>query len=435
MHSLVLLVALAADPTPDDPATRAGALVTTLSRGEFAAAIADFDETMRKVLPAERLKAVWESVTKQFGPYQKQLGTRTETKDKLQVVFVTCQFEKRPLDVRVVFNAENRVSGLQFLPSKPAVEYKSPAYVQKDKFTEKDVLVGAGSGWELPGTLTMPAGTGPFPALVLLHGSGPHDRDESIGPNRPFRDLADGLASRGIAVLRYEKRTRQHSAKMADGVVTVREEVLDDALAAVELLRKTPGIDPKRVYVLGHSLGGMMAPKLATLDAKLAGVIVMAGPTRPLEDLMVEQFTYIAKLGGEADAVVMERLAKIKEQAAKVKDPKLSVETPASGLPFGVPAAYWLSFRGYDPAAVAAGLAVPVLVLHADRDYQVPLTDYEGWQKALGGKLHATLKRYATLNHLFMDGEGKSTPAEYEKEGHVAAAVIEDIAAWVRKPK
>jgi fermentation-respiration switch protein FrsA (DUF1100 family) len=131
--------------------------------------------------------------------------------------------------------------------------------------------------------------------------------------------------------------------------------------------------------------------------------------------------------------VALERLTKVREQAAKVKDPKLSPETPASELPLRVPAAYWLGLRGYDPAAVAAGLTLPVLVLHGDRDYQVTAADFEGWQKALAGKPAATLKRYPTLNHLFMEGEGPGTPAEYEKEGHVAAAAVEDIANWVRR--
>ena len=107
----------------------------------------------------------------------------------------------------------------------------------------------------------MPNGAGPFPAVVLIHGSGPHDRDETIGPNKPFRDLADGLASRRIAVLRYEKRTRHHGGKMLGTTVTIKEEVLDDAVAAAELLRQTPGLDPKRVFVVGHSLGAMLAPK------------------------------------------------------------------------------------------------------------------------------------------------------------------------------
>jgi dienelactone hydrolase len=295
------------------------------------------------------------------------------------------------------------------------------------------VTVGAGTPYPLPATLDMPLGDGPFPAVVLVHGSGPHDRDETIGPNKPLRDLADGLASRGIATLRYEKRTRQHAAKFIDAPITIKEEVLDDARGAVALLRQTPGVDPKRVFIVGHSLGGMLAPKLATLDPKLGGIVVLAGNARPLEDLIVEQFTYLGKLGGEPDAVVMERLDKVKAAAAKVKDPKLSPETPAAELPLGVRAEYWLSLRGYEPATVAAGLSMPVLVLSGERDYQVPAADFDVWTKALANKPTATLKRYPGLNHLFMAGEGPPTPAEYQKEGHVAEGIVEDVANWIRK--
>ena len=116
-----------------------------------------------------------------------------------------------------------------------------------------------------------------------------------------------------------------------------------------------------------------------------------------------------------------------------MKDPKLSAQTPAKDLPLGVPAEYWLSLRGYDPTAVAAKLSMPVLVLSGERDYQVPAADWELWQKALTGKSAATLKRFSGLNHLFIEGSGPPTPAEYEKEGHVAEAVVETIAGWVGK--
>src|SRR5206468_6047038 len=148
-----------------------------------------------------------------------------------------------------------------FLAAPPPKEFAVPPYAKPDSFVEESVTVGKDGEWPLPGTLTVPKGDGPFPAVILVHGSGPHDRDESIGPNKPFRDLAGGLASRGVAVLRYEKRTREHGAKMmAAAPITVKEEVLDDALAAVKLLRREKGVDAGRVYILGHSLATTKAP-------------------------------------------------------------------------------------------------------------------------------------------------------------------------------
>jgi uncharacterized protein len=432
VHALVLLTAVIATETPADFPDTAKAFVLTLSREDFPAAVKDFDETMTKVLNADRLKTVWQSVTGRFGAFKEATDTRVEQKGKLTIVFVASKFEKGPLDVRVVFDADKKIAGLQFLP--PATPYEWPGYVTPDRVTEREVVVAADRGWELPATLTMPKGDGPFPAVVLVHGSGPHDRDESIGPNKPFRDLAGGLASRGIAVLRYEKRTREHGAKMmAAGTGGVKEEVLDDALAAVKLLRQEKGVDAGRVFILGHSLGATMAPKLGTLDQKIAGLVIMAGTARPLEDVIIEQLTYVGKLSGEPEAMVLERLTKVKEQAKRVKDPKLSPDTAADQLPLNLPASYWLSLRGYEPATVAAGLTTPILVLQGDRDYQVTLADYDLWEKALSGRSHATLKRYASLNHLFMEGEGKATPAEYQKPGHVAQTVVDDIAAWIKK--
>ena len=195
---------------------------------------------------------------------QKQMGTRLEYKAPYEIVYVTCAFEQMSIDTRVVFTKDKQISGLFFSPTKKAAPpYQPPDYVKRGSFEEKEVKVGSGE-WELPATLTLPVGDGPFPAVVLVHGSGPNDRDETIGPNRPFRDLAWGLASQGIAVLRYEKRTKEHASKLAAGLagLTIKEEVLDDALAAVALLRKVPKIDPRKVFLLGHSLGAMYAPKL-----------------------------------------------------------------------------------------------------------------------------------------------------------------------------
>ncbi len=294
-----------------------------------------------------------------------------------------------------------------------------------------------GSGeWALPGTLTVPNGPGPFPAVVLVHGSGPNDRDETIGPNKPFRDLAWGLASQGIAVLRYDKRTKVHAAQFTPEILanlTLQQETIDDALLAVQLLRGTQNIDPQRIFVLGHSLGAMAAPRIGQQDPALAGLILLAGPTIPLEDEILDQYTYLFNLDGTLTDAEKTELEKLQAQVARVKDPNLSDQVPATDLPLGIHAAYWLDLRDYHPAEVAKTLAMPMLVLQGGRDYQVsPTKDFAGWKTALADKANATLKLYPDLNHLMIAGQGQPNPAEYQTEGHVAPEVVSDIAAWIK---
>jgi dienelactone hydrolase len=284
----------------------------------------------------------------------------------------------------------------------------------------------------LPGTLAVPVGAGPWPAVVLVHGSGPEDRDETVGANKPFRDLAWGLASLGVAVLRYEKRTKQYATKLAGKVLelTLQEETIDDALDAAGRLRSAEGIDARRVFVLGHSLGGLAIPRIGKGDAKIAGLIILAGSTRPLEDIIVEQLDYLASLDPAAAAAGASRLAELRAEARKVKQ-LTAADLSGTNLFFGGSARYWLDLRAYDAAATARGLKQPLLILQGQRDYQATEADFEGWQRALGECHNATFKLYPELNHLFMAGEGKSRPSEYERSGHVAEGVIADIAAWI----
>ncbi len=417
----------------DELAAAARRFVGLLQKEQFSAAVESFDDTMQKAMPAEKLEKVWASVIARTGPLKRQAGIQKARVEQFDIVVVTCEFDKGSLDVKVVFDRAGAVTGLWFAPAGSSAKYEPPPYVKRDSFEEKEVRVRAGLLWPLPGTLTLPVGEGPFPAVVLVHGSGPHDRDETIGPNKPFRDLAWGLASRGIAVLRYEKRTKEHKGKLLlmKDRITVKEETTDDALAAVSLLRKTEKIDAQRIFVLGHSLGGMLLPRIAAGDPEIAGLIVLAGTTRPLEDVFLDQRTWFASLDGEVSEEEKARLEELNKQVARVKDANLSAATPSEDLPAGIAAAYWLDLRGYDPPQAAKGLPQPLLVLQGARDYQVTLEDFEGWKRALSGRQGVAFKLYPQCNHLFVEGEGQSTPAEYQTPGHVAQVVVDDVAAWI----
>lgn len=408
--------------------------VEHLAKENYEKAEKDFSETMRKSMPPAMLERSWKNLITQAGPFKKQTEIQRDKMNQYDIVFVSCEFEKSPFVVKVVFNEAKKISGLWFFPSQPSGTYISSSYIKPDSFQEKEVIIGKGE-WKLPGTLALPKGDGPFPAVVLVHGSGPNDRDETIGPNKPFRDLAGGLASQGIAVLRYEKRTKEHAVKLSlfKEIFTVQEETIEDALAAASLLRKTEKINSKKIFILGHSLGGTLIPRIGIQDPSVAGFIIMAGATKPLADLYIEQVVYICTLDGIISEIEKEQLEKAIAQVDKVNDPKLSKNTPASELPFNTPASYWLDLRDYRPSEVAKDLTQPLLILQGERDYQVTMENFKDWQISLSSRKDVTFKSYPHLNHLFMAGEGKSTPGEYKTARNVAIMVIYDIAHWIKK--
>ena len=412
-------------PVPREVEELARALVDKLARGDYATAGSGFDPIVRAALPPDKLAAVWKQVVKRVGPFTEVKSAQVVPAGGVWTVLLVCRFGTGELLVKVAFDLRDQVAGLFFLPGDSLAPWKPPAYAQLDRFTERDVTVGTSPA--LPGTLTLPRGPGPFPVVVLVHGSGPNDADESIGPSKVFKDLAWGLASRGVAALRYVKRSRH--APM--GVVTVKEEVLDGAAAAIDLARHTPELDPRRVVVAGHSQGGYLAPRIAAENAGVAGIVLLAGPSRPLEDSMLDQFTYFLQQD-PGDAAKKRLVDAARAFKLRVEDPALKpddpVEIPGGGVLDG---RYFLSLRGYQPTEVAARLSVPILVLQGGRDYQVTAPDLEGWKRALRGRPGAEIKQYPAVNHLFIAGTGKPGPAEYETPGHVDAQVIDDVAAFV----
>lgn len=297
-------------------------------------------------------------------------------------------------------------------------------------YSEHDIQVGK-APLALGATLTLPQGQGPFPAVVLVAGSGPNDRDETIGPNKPFRDIAHGLAGYGIAVLRYDKRTKAHPDAFIGKAYTIDDEVTDDALAAIALLRGQTQVDPSRVFVLGHSLGAELAPRIAQRDPRVAGLILIAPPAHPLLDEMLRQLRYISSLDANAAAQLKPQIAMVEAQRAQL--PKLDGAHPAAPGPLGLPGSYWLSLRDYHAIATARSLPQPMLILQGGSDYQVtPQDDFSQWQAAFAQDSRVSLHEYAGLSHLLMPAGDPPSPADYARAGHVDVRVIGDIAEWIK---
>jgi dienelactone hydrolase len=414
----LLSILLAAQPA-QDPTVLARKALNLVLAGQYAEFLQMSTADVQKGLPEAEMAKLG-AMIKTYGAMEKLADPTATRSGPNSIVVFPAKFANQNINFRIIINSAGLVAGFFQLPG--GVNWQRPEYSQPATFKEREVTVGQGE-WKLSGTLTVPVGAGPFPAVVLVHGSGPNDRDETVGGAKVFKDLAEGLASRGIVVLRYEKRTMQYRARIASiAKFTVQEETVEDAVQALAVVRSLAEVNGQRVFVIGHSLGAYVAPRIAEQDGKLAGIVLMAGNVRPIEDLLVEQVTYMGIKGDQLD--------RAKDLQVKVKKLEPGDEdSPALG---GIPVSYWVDLKDYDPAAAAKKLAIPLLILQGERDYQVTMTDFALWKAAVGGAKGVVMKSYPALNHLFVAGEGKSLPAEYSKPGHVALAVIDDIAKFVK---
>lgn len=390
-------------------------------------------EAKEKLTP-EFLRNHVDPEIKSFGKLEEIGQPLSEKSGSDDIVSFPVRFSGVKLSVQFTLNASGQVARLQFRPpDEPLPQvWNRPSYSKPELFREREVTVGADE-WKLGGTFTLPVGKGPFPAVVLVHGPGPNDRDESLYLTRIFADIAEGLASRGIAVLRYDKRTRVYGREMSEIPFTLREETVEDAARALALIRRQPEVDPGRVFVLGHSLGGYAVPRIARRDGKLAGAIVLAGNARPLEEVALTQTEFMLKAKGGATPEEQKRLELLKAEVAKVKTLAPAKDNPP--ILMGLPTAYLLDLKGYDPAAEARGLGIPMLFLQGERDFQVTQEDFGLWKAGLARARNITFRTYPALNHLFIAGEGPASPLDYRKPGNVAPAVIEDVSAWIATQK
>ena len=406
--------ARAAGPTPVS-VTQTDALLNALKSGNFDAAFALFDDRMKAAVPPDKLRSTWDGLVTSLGPLVNWAFEKPTDNQGYEQRLGSLHFQRGEAKAMIVVSPQTGlIAGFGVRrPSVPATGHA--AYVDTTAFRSSDVKVGA-EPYLLGGTLTIPSGHGPFPAIVLIHGSGPQDRDETIGANRVFRDLAEGLSSKGIVVLRYDKRSKIYPAAMKKP--TIDDETVLDALAAVRLLASRPEVDPKRIYVVGHSLGAQLAPEIGVRSGSVAGVVLLAPPGRPPWDVLLSQMRAI---GAPPDQV-----ADVERKAALLRENKLGDETL-----LGVGGAYWRDWASRDGIAMAKKLGKPVLVVRGDRDYQVGEEDLAAWRDGLAQTKDATVSSLPGLNHLFIRGEGKSTPAEYEAPGHVDPVVIQMVRQFV----
>jgi uncharacterized protein len=304
--------------------------------------------------------------------------------------------------------------------------------------TDEKIVIGTETKYPLNGILTIPNETnGLFPAVVLVHGSGPSNMDEKVGNNYPFKDLAEGLSQKGIAVLRYDKRTLVYGKEMKnDTGLSVKEETIEDAILASDFLRKDSRIDSNKIFIVGHSLGGMLAPRIDAEGGNFTGIIIMGGSPRKFEEILMDQNNDVLNsLNKFLKMIAKKQILALSSKFDKIYNP--SDEEAKSTLILGkYTRAYYFKEMGEHPSINYLNvLNKPVLILQGDKDFQVSVEkDFDGYKNLLGDKPNVTFKLYPSLNHMFMPsvyGEILKAKKEYKVAQHVDKQVINDISNWI----
>jgi dienelactone hydrolase len=303
------------------------------------------------------------------------------------------------------------------------------------------IIIGENTKYPLNGLLTLPENiTEPVPAVVFVHGSGSSNMDEKVGQLTPFKDLAEGLANKGIASIRYDKRSFAHGLKMVrdkSTIITVKEETIDDAILATELLKKDSRIDSHNIFIIGHSMGGMLAPRIDSEGGKYKGLIIMAGTPRKLEDVMLEQNEdVLSSTKGLVNWIVRKQVAKLSGLFSGLYE--LSDEEAKKKKVMGGTTLYYFKEMGeHSVADYLATTKKPMLIVQGEKDFQVSVEkDFNEYKRLLNDKTNVEFRLYENLNHAFVNylySDILKAKQEYNTERHIGEEVISDIADWIMK--
>jgi dienelactone hydrolase len=407
---------------------KANTFFDLFAAGKFEEAHAYFSEEGKTKVTAENLKQFWTNMEARLGKVKSMDASGSRAQGEYYAVTVSGEFQYDKQDFILLFDKTEKLVGMHLPPK--AITYRAPGYADSTLYKEKSTYI-EWPGHQLAAVITTPKDGNSFPIVVLVHGSGPNDMDETIGPNKPFKDIAAGLAVNGIASIRYVKRTVIYPQEFGKAY-TVKEEVLDDALQAIALAKKVEGVDTKQIYVLGHSLGGMLAPRIATLAPDLKGIILAAAPARSLPDIIIEQNKYMVSQIKDTSAVMQKNLADAITEIEKAKITKLGKMKPDSII-LGLPASYWADLNSYNQVETAKKLKQRIFILQGGYDFQVTETDFNLWKEALSANSNVSFKLYPDFNHLFSQQEAKGNATQYQKPSNVEQRTIEDLANWIKE--
>jgi uncharacterized protein len=400
-------------------------LTQQMAEGDFDETYDSFSLIMKAQSSAKSLKEAWNATISGMGDYVKRYDSTEGKEDKYDAVDVILQYENNGLKVSFYYNQTGKLDGLWFKPY--PIEADA---VDNASFEEIKITIGEGQ-YPITGILTIPKNVTHPPVAILVPGSGTHDMNELVGANKPFQDMAWGLAEQGIASIRYNERLLLYP-DLAKGEITIQLDSLDDVAEAINYAIHCEQINKNKIYILGHSLGGMMAPKIASDHKEVAGIVMLAGSPRKLEDISYDQ---VVDALNQANELSEEQKKSILQTTETERDRVKNVtEANSTELLMGAPTSYWYSLNQIDIPKLASQLTVPIFIAQGSADWQVYADkDYLEWQKIFKGKENVTFQLYDNLNHLFMTSNGKTDISEYDVKGNVDTKVISDIAYWINK--
>ena len=440
---------------PNWDAFNAGAteFVELMNAGDFDTATTMFNEELAAVVDADTLEEVWDGfILAQAGAFTAVYEIENIETQGFYVVLITLEHENMGVLLNFTFSEDGLLAGFT-VDGFPTLGEVEP--IEFAGFTDYPIIIGEGTDWPLAGMLSMPDDTSvPVPAVVIVAGSGAHDMDPTTLPTPIYREIAHFLAENGIAVIRHDKRTYTHGvglfAEMGNSM-TVWEEAIEDAVLAAELLRADPRIDPDRVYIIGHSLGAILAPRIHENGGDFAGLIMMAGSPRCLLQIAAEQNA--ANIADQVELGLIEAAIEAGQiEESEVEAHKATVqalqELAATLLDFSAEEAkdiivplfnnslyYWRDLNVNSFAHYVQNITVPMLVMQPERDFQITAdVDFVALQELLAEHDNVIFRLYEDLDHVFTSSRATNFiehAASVMAGGHVDRSVLQDIVDWI----
>lgn len=373
---------------------------TLLIEKNFDKALTYLDASIKEQITIDFLSKTSNQIEAQLGAYQNTISVA----NKGDVFSYYTQFKNMALDFDIKFKEDKIVSF--FLK-------------QHQEVNANDYKIKSGT-IDLKGTLLEAENSTVL--VIFIHGSGPNDRDETVGPNKPFKDMAEAFQKEEIASYRFDKRTKSNPETFSD-TSTFEDEVTTDVVNIVAHFKQNEKYKNHKIVLIGHSLGAYLMPRILNL-VQVDKAVMMAGNARSLEEVVSDQYVYLNSLNPcEEGAKAIENVSeKIKFLHSKAFDLKASSDK----LPLGLSAKYWQALLNYKPLVEVKRVSIPLLILNGERDYQVTMKEFNLWKQTLKNT-KTTFISYPKLNHLFIAGEGKSSPEEYGVKGEVDSDVIKNI--------